>query len=125
MILDTNAISDYADGNPSLIEALRSSRKHSIPAIVLGEYRYGLARSRLKHERTIWINRLESEMEVLEITRSTARAYADVRNQLRAIGRPIPENDLWIAALAIEHGLSLLTRDSHFDYVSGLVRVNW
>ena len=125
MILDTNALSDYADGNQDLLRHLRTSRMHSIPTIVLGEYRFGLLSSHSRIERQKWLDRLENEFEILEITRTTAKMYAIVRHELRELGRPIPENDVWIAALAREHGLSLLSRDVHFDHVPGLVRVSW
>lgn len=125
MILDTNAISDYADGNQSVLLHLRSSRVHSIPAIVLGEYRFGLTVSHQRAERSRWLEMLEHEMEILDVTSATARHYAIVRRELRDRGRPIPENDVWIAALAREHGLALLSRDAHFDWVSGLVRIGW
>ena len=125
MILDTNAVSDLVAGNAELLRHLRSSRDHSLPTIVLGEYRYGLARSRLRSELQTWLARLEREMEILEVNSATAQSYASVKEELRVLGRPIPENDIWIAALARQHGLALLSRDTHFDFVAGLVRIGW
>jgi predicted nucleic acid-binding protein len=55
----------------------------------------------------------------------TAERYAQIRGELKRIGRPIPSNDLWIAALARQHALPLLSRDQHFDAVPGLKRVGW
>lgn len=82
-------------------------------------------RSHSKEPLRVWLAILEAEMEVLAVTAATSRFYAAVREELRALGRPIPENDVWIAALAREHGLALLSRDSHFDFVPGLLRVGW
>jgi len=125
VILDTNALSDLAEGNSIVRERLRSARTHSLPTIVLGEFRYGLERSRAKVELQQWLAKIEREMEILDISRETAHFYAQVKNDLRSIGRPIPENDVWIAALAVQHGLAILTRDSHFGYVNGIVCVGW
>ena len=68
---------------------------------------------------------MEATFETLPITGRTSRIYARIRDALRTKGRPIPANDLWIAAQAIEHGLPLLSRDRHFDVVSGVTRVHW
>jgi tRNA(fMet)-specific endonuclease VapC len=125
VILDTNALSDMMDGNPSLMTLLSQHSQLAIPAIVLGEYRYGIKRSHSRAERERWLAKLEREIEVLDVTRETARHYADVRESLRLAGAPIPENDLWIAALAREHGSALVTRDTHFDRVDGIRRLGW
>jgi tRNA(fMet)-specific endonuclease VapC len=55
----------------------------------------------------------------------TAQHYGRIRNDLRAIGRPVPENDLWIAAIARQHGLTLVTRDQHFQHIVGLSLEMW
>jgi tRNA(fMet)-specific endonuclease VapC len=62
---------------------------------------------------------------VIPCDATTARHYARLRNRLRGKGRPIPENDLWIAATAIEHGLVLVSRDEHFAQVEGLLVESW
>lgn len=125
MILDTNALSDMVYGNPSLLKVLRTSRQHAVPVIVLGEFRFGALGSRSKDELLKWVSRLEAETAVLDVTTKTAFHYAKVRQELRTLGKPIPENDVWIAAMAIEHGLALASQDSHFDYVPGVLRVGW
>lgn len=68
---------------------------------------------------------LISDSIVLPIDLATTRQYAKVRNELRAQGTPIPENDVWIAALARQHGLPVVSRDEHFDHVPRLVRHGW
>ena len=62
---------------------------------------------------------------VLAVDENTAERYAEVRDELWHRGRPIPGNDLWIAALARQYGLPLLSRDGHFDYVAGMKRIGW
>jgi tRNA(fMet)-specific endonuclease VapC len=68
---------------------------------------------------------LLGEVRVLETTARTTAVYARVRHQLRAAGTPIPENDVWIAATAIEHNLPLVTRDNHFKVVEELEVLAW
>ena len=93
--------------------------------IVPGEYRYGLKRSRERAARERWLAELEALLECLDATATTARHYAQIREELRSAGTPIPENDVWIAALAREHQLEIVTRESHFDCVAGLQKVAW
>jgi len=68
---------------------------------------------------------LLAESRILELDAETARRYAKVRDELRRQGTPIPENDVWIAALARQHELPVVTRDEHFDQVPGLGRRAW
>ena len=66
---------------------------------------------------------VESAVTVLDVTSETARHYADVREEFRQVKPPIPENDLWIAALVRQHDLPVITRDAHFDLVAGIRRI--
>lgn len=126
MILDTNAVSDFADANQGLLDQLTQSAEDiHLPVIVLGEYRYGIKSSRLRTARESWLDELESSAIVLTVTSETGRIYADIRHELRTSGRPIPENDIWIAALARQYGLQVLSNDAHFDHVSGVERISW
>ena len=125
MILDTNAVSALLAGDAALGEALAADPRHHLPVIVLGEYRYGLLRSRHRDHLHQLLVTLARESIVLTVDAATAEAYADVREELRRKGRPIPENDIWIAALARQHRLPVVSRDDHFDAVSGLRRVTW
>ena len=71
------------------------------------------------------IDELERTQQVLPISATTARHYAEIRETLRIKGRPIPVNDLWIAAQGREQGLPVVTRDSHFQQVEGLEVIIW
>lgn len=125
MILDTNAVSAVLVGEEALATVLEGAVRHHVPAIVLGEYRYGLERSRRKRTMEKLLDRLEEESAVLEVDAQTARHYANVREKLRSRGRPIPENDVWIAALAVQHRLPIVSRDGDFDAVEGIQRISW
>ncbi len=126
MILDTNAVSAFADANAAVLRRLRNpSVAVHLPVIVLGEYRYGLKSSRHRAAREKWLDAMEMSCAVLDITSETSRVYAQIHHELRLAGQPIPENDLWIAALARQYQLPVLSNDAHFDQVVGVQRVGW
>ncbi len=125
MILDTNGISDLADGHAELTTIIVKAGTVEIPSVVLGEYRFGLAWSRDRNAREHWLKQLLDRFSVLDITNETSTWYADIRSELRRAGQPVPTNDVWIAALCRQHNLPLLSRDKHFDYIPGLQRITW
>lgn len=125
MILDTNALSAAAEKDLGVIGILGGAAQLALPVIVIGEYRYGIARSRHKARYQLWLDGLIADCTVLDISEQTTRHYADVAVELTQSGKPIPTNDLWIAALCRQHGLPLLSRDRHFDVVPGLQRLVW
>ncbi|HEX3738659.1 MAG TPA: type II toxin-antitoxin system VapC family toxin [Terriglobales bacterium] len=125
MILDTNALSAAADGDPAVLAILSRADQIAIPVIVLGEYRYGIAQSRNRLRYWNWLNALILDCLVLNISEETTHHYADVNLELRQIGKPIPTNDLWIAALCRHYSLPILSRDQHFDFVAGNQRIQW
>ena len=125
MILDTNGLSALADGKAELEPLLRHATETAIPAVVLGEYKYGIRQSRDRSRYEQWLPVVLAGCRVLPVDEGTAERYAEIRDELRRIGRPIPENDIWIAALARQHALPVLSRDKHFDFVSGLTRIAW
>jgi predicted nucleic acid-binding protein len=125
MILDTNALSAAADSDPAVIAILARADQVAIPVIVLGEYRYGIAQSRNRTAYGTWLTGLLQDCFVLDITEPTTQHYADITIELKRKGKPIPTNDLWIAALCRQHSLPLLSRDHHFDAVAGIKRIAW
>ena len=125
MILDTNAISALFGGEPELAGILAGRDRLHLPVIVIGEYRYGLLRSRHRKTLAQLLDTLIAESIVLAVDADTATAYASIRDELRRKGTPIPENDVWIAALARQHELPVVTRDAHFDLVPRLARRGW
>ena len=125
MILDTNALSAAADDDPAVIANLARADQVAIPAIVLGEYRYGIAQSRNRTAYANWLKGLLNDCLVLDINEPTTHRYAEITLELRQKGRPIPTNDIWIAALCRQHSFPLLSRDRHFDLVAGTKRIGW
>lgn len=125
MILDTNALSAFFEGDRGLDDIVAETGRQHLPTIVIGEYRFGLIRSRLRdrlHER---LSGLIGDSIVLPVDLGTTIHYARVRDELSRLGTPIPDNDVWIAASARQHGLPVVSRDRHFDRVPGLVRHGW
>lgn len=125
MILDTNALSALFAGDRLLAEVLATEDRHHLPAIVIGEYRYGLIRSSDRGRLSRLLDLLITESIVLPIDEETAEHYARIRDHLRRNGRPIPENDVWIASLARQHDQEIVSRDDHFDAVAEVRRVEW
>lgn len=125
MILDTNGLSAMADGDAKLEPLLRQAAEIAVPVIVLGEYKFGIRQSRNRKLYERWLAEVVANCRVLAVDEGTAEHYAQVRDELKRGGRPIPGNDLWIAALARQHALPLISRDAHFDFVSGLKRLAW
>jgi predicted nucleic acid-binding protein len=125
LILDTNAVSALLSGDATIAEVLAAEEHHHLPAVVIGEYRYGLVRSRDRGRLGRFLDLLIHESIILDIDIDTTVHYANVREGLRRRGRPIPENDVWISALALQHDLPIVSRDIHFDEVAGLQRFEW
>ena len=125
MILDTSALSAAADREPAALELVARAERVAVPVIVLGEYRLGIAQSRHYTSYKNWLRDWITAVTVLDIEEETTQHYAAIGLELKKKGRPIPANDLWIAALAREHRAPILSRDSHFDWVTGLARLSW
>jgi len=125
VILDTNALSAFADGDDAVGEVLRHQPRACIPVIVIGEFRYGIAQSKHRISYEEWLNVQLRHFDVLDVTEETTASYAALRTALKQAGKPIPANDAWIAALALQHRLPVLSRDRHFDVVPRMKRQHW
>ena len=122
--LDTSVAIDVLAGRA---ESLTSQTIHEflLPVPVVGELRYGALNSRKPDENLAEVERLVARCRVMDITLATAAVYARLRLQLRTKGKPIPENDLWIAASCVEHDVKLAAVDGHFDAIHDLKRFVW
>jgi tRNA(fMet)-specific endonuclease VapC len=125
LILDTDALSAVADGEASAMDLVAGADRVALPAIVLGEYRLGIAQSRHRTNYESWLRQWIAAVTVLDIDDGTTHSYSAIALELKRKGKPIPTNDLWIAALCRQHSLPLVSRDKHFDFVAGLRRLNW
>jgi predicted nucleic acid-binding protein len=125
MILDTNAIRALAEKNKGPMELVQSAPRIAVTIVSLGEYVFGARLSRHRAELEAWLDALLLNVDVLPLEQKTLPFYADVRERLKAAGTPIPANDCWIAALAKQHRLPILSQDRHFDCVKGIQRIGW
>lgn len=125
MILDTNALSAWAEGDRGIEPILRAAASMMVPVVVLGEFEYGIRQSRHYRRYADWLHANLEGVEIVAIDRDVAHAYGAVRLELKQAGTPIPINDTWIAAIARQRGTPVVSRDSHFDAVAGIERVAW
>lgn len=127
LLIDTNIVIAAFKEEASALEKLREilSEQLFVPAIVLGELHYGARRSARTGENLERIEAFARGSNVLPCDETTARLYGSVRDGLHRRGRPIPENDIWIAAVALQHDLVLASRDTHFEHVEGLQLDQW
>jgi tRNA(fMet)-specific endonuclease VapC len=116
VLLDTSAYSALQRGDRRILAVLQRSEIVAVPVIVLGElhsrFRGGTRRS--ENEELLARFLSKSSIRIVDVTQETALRYTEIDVLLRKKGRPIPRNDVWIAALALEHGMHLLTLDEHF-----------
>jgi tRNA(fMet)-specific endonuclease VapC len=124
MILDTNALSAFADGNQNVRDAIMS-----LEAVSTGDCDWRIsirsAEQPGPRKRIAWLSELMRHWTVLDVSKETAVRYAEMRRQLKDAATPIPSNDAWIAALARQHGVQVLSSDPHFDLVSGIERLGF
>jgi tRNA(fMet)-specific endonuclease VapC len=123
LLLDTNLAIAFFRQDAGVQQALRGASRVLVPVIVIGELLAGALQGGQPEREQARIVALIALAEVIGCDLETARQYAQVRDELRRQGRPIPQNDTWIAALARQHSVTLASRDSHFDSVPGLRRV--
>lgn len=123
--IDSNRYSDLCRGDKQALQIVESASQIYIPLIVLGELRAGFSYgTRLEKNEGI-LNRFLNENGVFVLCpdEQTTRFYADIYAALRKKGKPIPTNDIWIAALVWQHDLVLFARDSDFDHIPQLARI--
>jgi tRNA(fMet)-specific endonuclease VapC len=125
ILLDTNIVVAIFEDDPAVRQGLAKRPRVRIPMTVLGELYYGAFKSAKQDENFQRINDLLSQTPLLQYDAGTAYEYGSIRNELRLKGRPIPENDIWVAAVARQHDLTLVSRDTHFAHVDGLKLEHW
>jgi len=125
VILDTNALSAWAEGSAAIRPLLSSAEKLVVPSVVLGEFDFGIRQSRHYRRYVEWLEKSLRNAEVAVVDQETAGLYGEIRLKLKKAGTPIPVNDAWIAASAMQFNLPILSRDAHFDSVTEVDRVAW
>jgi predicted nucleic acid-binding protein len=120
--VDTNRLIDLLRGDARLAQRLGTCDEVWVPLMVLGEIKAGFHGGTQRHRNEALLQRFlaKATVSVLLPGRETAEHYARIFVQLKRAGSPMPDNDLWIAALALEHDLTLITRDRHFQRIAQL-----
>lgn len=125
VLLDTTVVVAHLRGVASVSERLEQAQLCYLSTVALGELHFGLWRSTRREENRRQLDRWLQVMALLAVDASTAHHCGQLKQRLLQAGTPIPENDLWIAACASQHGLPLATRDAHFIQVPGLSVLDW
>jgi len=125
LAVDSNAVIAYREGVPEVCSLIEGADIILFPVTVLGELLYGAVNSARPQENEQAARKFLAHSFLVPIDEDIAARYAMVRFKLKKMGRPIPENDLWIAAACLELDVALLSQDTHFEYVSDLQVVHW
>jgi predicted nucleic acid-binding protein len=125
LLIDSNRFIDFCAGDEATVEAFEQAALLVVPFVVLAEIRVGAQLARRGENQARVLNELLNQPGVRTVhsTDGTTHHYAAIYAQLRRKGTPIPTNDIWIAALALEHNLILYSRDAHFDLIPSVPRV--
>lgn len=122
LLIDTNVYVAFKRNDPGIIDLLRQAERISVNVVVLGElfagFKGGVRETINRKELDQFLD--SPRVEVLTLDESSADFFALVFNGLKQIGKPIPTNDIWIAASAMQYGRTLATLDHHFSYIAGL-----
>ena len=124
-LLDTNIIIALFKVDTAIIQQLRKAEEVFIPSIAIGELYYGAYKSRRTTENLAHITDFATHNTILSCNAETARHYGELKDWLRQRGHLIPENDIWIGSLAIQHKLVLASRDKHFTDIEKIDIVAW
>lgn len=127
ILLDTNAYTAFLTGDERVLNALTEAETAFLSTIVIGELYAGFCGgNRLKENKALLARFLQkSNVRVLNVTAETGEVFGQIKNELQKAGTPIPLNDVWLAAQAMETGSVIVSFDAHFDQVSGLRRWIW
>ena len=125
ILIDTNIYSHAMLGEEIVISVMRQAAVIGISAISIGELLSGFKGDKREKENQAELKEFldSSRVRILPIDEETAEFYAEIINQLRRDGKPIPTNDIWIGAIALQHGLRMFTRDKHFKHIAGLLQI--
>ena len=122
LLIDTNIYSYALRGDDDVVEVLRKSEQIGISVISIGEllsgFKGGGREKKNREELEIFLD--SPRVVVYPVDEDTSEFYAEIINNLREIGKPVPTNDIWIAAIAFQNGLKLFTKDIHFKTIPGL-----
>ena len=124
-LLDTNIIIGLLKREASVVAAIAAAAEIFVPVIALGELYFGAVRSSRPEANRAVLDQFVEGRILLTCDLLVAREYGRLKSELKAQGTPLPENDMWIAAIALCYGLTVASRDRHFREIGGLAVVAW
>ena len=124
-LLDTNIAIAFLEGELAIVERVTQADSVLLSSTIVGELYYGAFKSGRVTSNIERVEALVQRIPVLDCDRNTAKVYGQIKNQLRQKGRPLPENDIWIAAIAQQYDLTLVSRDRHFQEIENLKLEIW
>ena len=124
-LLDTSVIVDIFAGDQQVVVRLAMADNVFVPSIAIGELAYGAMKSARVEDNLNQIKRFAGANVVISYDEETGYWYGVVKDGLRRAGHPIPENDIWIAAIALQYDLTVATKDRHFEFVPDLNVEMW
>lgn len=127
LMLDTSAYTAFRQGHVKVAGTVQRAQSILIPMIVLGELLAGFEVGRRREANLRELEEFQSSprVRVVQVGKETAKRYAHIYAHLRSVGRPIPTNNLWIAALAMEYGAALISADAHFLYIPQIFTIHF
>jgi tRNA(fMet)-specific endonuclease VapC len=125
LLLDTNAVSAVMRADAAAVEVLSEAEAVYLSTVTVGELYYGAFHAAVAAAQIPRVDEVVTANDVLSPDPATARLYGQIKANLRCKGRMIPDNDLWIAALAFQHNLTVMTLDKHFADIEGLSAIEW
>lgn len=124
-LLDTNIIVALFKNDHHVRDHIAASAEVFVPAIAVGELYYGALHSTCVEKNTKQVRDFAAHCTVLACDITTAEHYGQIKKELKTKGHPLPENDVWIAAIAKQHFLTVMTRDQHFGQIEGVLLEQW
>jgi tRNA(fMet)-specific endonuclease VapC len=124
-LLDTNIIVALFKNDDNVRNQIAAAAEVFVPAIAVGELYYGAHHSAHVAKNLNEVRDFAANCTVLACDIATAEHYGQIKNELKTKGHPLPENDVWIAAIAKQHSLTVVTRDEHFKEMDGLLLEQW
>lgn len=124
-LLDTNIIIGLFANDAGIVNQIQQASRTVVSSVVIGELYYGAYNSTKQEENLLKVTKLVRDVEIIPCDGETSGHYGFIKNHLKKKGKPIPENDIWIAATAKQHQLTLVSRDKHFREIDGLNWMEW
>lgn len=126
ILIDTNIYSYAMKGEDDVVSILQQASEIGISAISIGELLSGFKGGKREKENQAELKAFldAPRVRLYGVDEDTAEFYAEILDQMRKAGTPIPTNDIWIGAVALQHGLRLFSKDVHFEHISGLIHIS-